>query len=156
MNENPTSASRPGAVMTAFWLLIVGAVLLMTGGLLTATVGFDTLRQAAPPAVSDQAVRDSLWLYRGVGTLFALAAIGLAAVAVRARDGDPRFRRATMALGLAVVVLVALAAVFTGAVFILALLSLLPIVVGVMFLNRPVVGDWFAGIDSTGGTDARE
>lgn len=39
--------SRPGVVTAAFWLLIVGAVLLMTGGLLAAAAGFDTPRQAA-------------------------------------------------------------------------------------------------------------
>ncbi len=129
--------------MTAFWLLIVGAVLLLAGGVLTATTGFDTVRESTPPSVSDQSVRDYLVLYRGTGILFALAAIALAACVVRTRDGDPRYRRATMALGLAIVVLVALAAVLTGAVFILALLSLVPIIAGVMTLNRPAVVDWF-------------
>ena len=70
--------SRPGVVTAAFWLLIVGAVLLMTGGLLAAAVGFDTLRQAAGPSVSDQSIRDYLRLYRGAGVLFALAAAALA------------------------------------------------------------------------------
>ena len=153
MTDDASISERPPAVMTASWLLIVGAVLLMAGGLLTATVGFDTLRQTAPPTVSDAAVRDSLWLYRGVGALFALAAVALTGMAVRTRGGDLRFRRATMALGLAIVVLVALAAVFTGAVFILALLSTVPIVVGVMMLNRPAVSAWFAGVEYGRDTD---
>lgn len=135
---------RPTAVTVAFWLLIGGAVLLLLGGLLTATTGFDTVRQTTPPSISDESVRDLLRLYRGVGVLFCLAAAALGWFAVRTRDGDPRFRRATMALGLAIVVLVALAAALTGAVFILALLSLLPIVGGVMVLNRPAVVEWFA------------
>lgn len=144
MADSPAgSTSRPGAVMTAFWLLIAGAVLLMMGGLLTATTGFDTVRQTTPPSVSDQSLHDLLRLYRGVGVLFCLAAATLTGLAVRARDGDPRFRRATVALGLAIVVLVALAAVMSGAVFILALVSLLPIVAGVMLLNRPAVTQWF-------------
>ncbi|MCB0932074.1 MAG: hypothetical protein KDB71_09280 [Mycobacterium sp.] len=149
MTDTPAPAgkagARPGAVMVAFWLLIVGAVMLMAGGLLTATTGFDTVRQTTPASVSDQSVRDLLRFYRGVGILFCVAAAVLAGSALRTRDGDPRFRRATMALGLAIIVLVALAALLTGAVFILALLSLLPIVGGVMVLNRPAVAQWFVG-----------
>ena len=131
--------------MVAFGLLVVGAVLLMLGGLVTAIMSPGAMREAMPPSVTDQSVHDLLWLYRGVGVLFCLAAAVLTALAVRTRDGDPRFRRATVALGLAIVVLVALAEVLTGAAFILALLSLLPIVAGVIVLNRPVVAQWFAG-----------
>lgn len=135
--------SRPAAVTAAFWALLVGAVLLMAGGLIAATVGFDSLRQAAPPTVSDDALRNYARLYRGAGILFALAAAGLAVLAMRARDGDPRFRRAATTLGLAIVVLVGLAAVFAGT-HILALLSLLPIVVGTLLLGRPGVAEWYA------------
>ena len=149
MTETPAPAgragSRPGAVMVAFWMLIAGAVLLMMAGLLTVTTDFDTVRQTSPSWASDDAVRSYLRLFRGMGLLFCLAAVALTGLAVRARDGDPRYRRAVMALGLAIVVLVPLAAVVTGAVLILALLSLLPIVTGVMLLNRPAVTAWFAG-----------
>ena len=85
--------SRPGVVTGAFWLLLGGAVLLLTGGLLAATVGFDTLRQAAGPSVSDQSIRDYLRLYRGAGILFSLAATALAVFAIKARNRDPRSRR---------------------------------------------------------------
>ena len=132
------SEARPGATTAAFWLLVVGATLLMAGGLMAATVGFDALRQAAPPAVSDQSVRSYLRLYRGTGVLFALAAAALAAFAVRARDGDTRYRRAATGLALAIVVLVGVAAVFAGT-HILALLSLLPIIAGTLMLNRRAV-----------------
>ena len=134
--------SRPAAVTAAFWVLVVGAVLLMAGGLMAATVSFDSLRQAAPPTVSDDAVRSYARLYRGAGILFSVAAAALAAFAVRARDGDPRFRRSAMTLGLTIVVLVGLAAVFAGT-HILALLSLVPIVVGTLLLSRPAVVDWY-------------
>lgn len=140
------SSSRPGAVMVAFWLLIAGAVLLLLGGLLTAATGFDTLRQDVPASVSDESLHSYLRLYRGVGVLFCVAAVALAALAARARDGDPRFRRAVMAMGLALVVLVAIVDVVFGRSFIFALMSLLPIIAGVMVLNRPAVSDWFAGI----------
>ena len=129
------SESRPSSVTPAFWLLVVGAVLLMAGGLLAATVDFDALRRTAPPMVSDQSVRNYLRLYRGAGVLFALAAAALAALAVRARDGDVRFRRAATGLALVIVVLVGVAAVFAGT-HILALLSLLPIITGTLMLNR--------------------
>jgi hypothetical protein len=138
------SESRPTGLTAAFWLLLVGAVLLLAGGLMAATVGFDALRQAAPPAVSDDALRNYARLYRGAGILFSIAAAALGVFAVRARDRDPRFRRAVMTLGLTIVVLVGLAAVFAGT-HILALLSLLPIVVGTLLLNRPNVVEWYAG-----------
>lgn len=139
-----TIESRPAPVTAAFWALILGAVLLMAGGLMAATVGFDSLRQAAPASVSDDAVRNYGRLYRGAGALFCVAAAGLAVLAVRAaRDRDPRARRAAMTLGLAIVVIVGLAAVFAGT-HILALLSLVPIVVGTLLLSRPNVVEWYA------------
>lgn len=136
--------SRPSAVTTACWLLVIGAVLLICGGLLAALVSFDSLRQAAPPTVTDEALNDYARLYRGAGILFALAGVALAWFAARARTRDLRARRAAMALGLTIIVLVALAAVFSGT-HILALLSLLPIVVGTLLLSRPAVLDWYAG-----------
>jgi len=135
--------SRPSAVTAAVWVLVVGAVLLMVGGLMAATVSVDALRQAAPPTVSDDAVRDYARLYRGAGILFSIAAAALGAFAVRARDGDPRFRRSAMTLGLTIVVLVGVAAVFAGT-HILALLGLVSIVVGILLLSRPSVVDWYA------------
>lgn len=140
---------RPGVVTAAFWLLIGGAVLLLTGGLLAATVGFDTLRSAAGPSVSDQSIRDYLRLYRGAGILFSLAAAALAVFAIRTRNRDPRSRRATISLGLAIVVLVAIAAVFAGT-HVLALLSMVPIIVGTLLLGRPAAADWFSGWSDAG------
>ena len=132
------SQPRTGVPTAAFWLLVVGAALLMFGGVMAVTVGFDALRHAAPETVSDQSVRNYLRLYRGTGVLFALAAAALAVFVVRARDGDPRFRRATSGLALAIVVLVGVAAVFAGT-HILALLSLLPIIAGTLMMNRRAV-----------------
>lgn len=136
--------SRPSAVTTACWLLVVGGVLLIAGGLLATLVSFDSLRQAAPITVTDEALHDYARLYRGAGILFGLAGVALVWFAARARSRDLRARRAAMALGLSIVVLVAVAAVFSGT-HILALLSLLPIVVGTLLLGRPTVLDWYAG-----------
>ena len=138
------TASRPGGVTAAVWLLVIGAVLLMAGGLLAANVSVDALRQGAPATVSDESIRDYARLYRGAGIIFAVAGVALTAFAVRARDRNPRFRRAAMALGLAIVVVVAVAAVFAGT-HILALLSLLPIIVGTLMLSRPHIVEWYAG-----------
>ena len=135
---------RPAGVTTAFWLLVFGAALLMGGGLMAATVSVDAVRQAAPPTASDDAIRDYAMLHRGAGILFGLAAAALTGFAVRARDGDPRFRRATIALALAIIVIVAVAAVFAGT-HILALLSLLPIIVGTLMLGRPALQGWYSG-----------
>ncbi len=138
------SETRPGAVSTAYWLLVLGGVLLMAGGLLAGTVSFDSLRQAAPASVNDDAVRAYARLQRGTGVLFGIAGVALVWFAGRARRRDVRSRRAAMALGLAVVVLVAVAAVLSGT-HILALLSLIPIVVGTLLLGRPPVVEWYAG-----------
>ena len=137
-------AVRPSAVTVACWLLVLGAVLLMAGGLLAALVNVDSLRQAAPAAVTDDAVRSYARLYRGTGALFATAGVALSWLAIRARNRDRRARRAAVALGLVVVVVVAVIAVFAGT-HILALLGLLPIIVGSLLLNRPSVVDWYAG-----------
>ncbi|MCB0939449.1 MAG: hypothetical protein KDB72_04330 [Mycobacterium sp.] len=136
-------------VTAAFWLLVVGAVLLLAGGLLSVTINFDTLRHAAAPSVSDQAIRDFIRLHRAAGVACAMAAVGLSALVVRTRAGDPRFRRATIALGLVTIVLVALIAVFVGT-HILALLSLLPIIAGTLLLTRPPVVEWFNADDQAG------
>lgn len=145
-SESPDSQSpepRPTVVSVATWLLLLGAAMLIAGGIYTATVAFDTLRRVAPSSVSDASVRSYLTLYRGTGALFAVSGLGLAFLAMRTRDRDARFRRAVLGLALAIVVLAGGAAVFSGA-HILALLSLVPIIVGVLLLNRQDAIAWFA------------
>lgn len=136
--------TRPAALTAAFWTLLVGAVLLAAGGLMAATVTYAGLREAAPQTVPDEAVRNYARLYRGAGTLFAVSGAALAVFTVRARARDARSRRAAMTLGLTIVVLVGLAAVFAGT-HILALFSLVPIVVGTLLLSRPAAAEWYAG-----------
>lgn len=133
--DSEANRTRPNAVTAAFWTLVFGAMLLLAGGLMAAIVDFDALRDAAPPGVSDESVRNYLRLYRGAGILFALAAVLLVAFAVRARANDPRYRRATAGLALTIVVVVGMAAVFAGT-HILALLSLLPIIAGTLMFSR--------------------
>lgn len=148
------NVDRPAAVTRAIWLLIGGAVLVAAGGMVTAAVSFDTLRQVAAATVPDDMVRSTMWLYRGVGALFVLASAGLVFVAWRTRGGDVRFRRATTALSLAVVVVVSLSAVLVGT-HILALLGVLPILLGIVLLGRPAAVEWFAGHPGAGTFDDR-
>ncbi|KAA0110719.1 hypothetical protein [Mycolicibacterium sp. P1-5] len=116
---------RPRALNTSFWLLLVGAVMLMGGGLVAMT--------ASIPAV-----------FRGAGIVCIVAGAMIAFLAGRVRkNGDPRFRRATLALTFTVVVLVCLVAAL-GVVHILALLSVLPLIVGAMLLSRPAATGWSA------------
>ncbi|SBS75831.1 conserved membrane hypothetical protein [uncultured Mycobacterium sp.] len=114
---------RPRAVTVAFWLLLVGAVMLICGGLIAATASIPVL-------------------FRGVGIVCVVAGAMIAFLAGRVRKtGDPRFRRATLALSFVVVVLVSLVAVL-GIVHLLALLSVLPLIVGAMLLSRPAAAGW--------------
>jgi uncharacterized membrane protein len=70
-------------------------VLLIVGGLIAATVSW-------PGAVNT--------LYRGSGVLTVVVGVAMAFLAGRSRGGDPRFRRAAMALALAAAAVIAIAA----------------------------------------------
>ena len=140
---------RPGVVTGAVWALLIGGVMLAAGGLTTAAVSFDTLRQVASASVPDESIRASLWLYRGVGILFTAAAAALILLAVRAGRREIRFRRATVALGMTVILVVVLISAVVGT-HILALLSLVPIVVGTWLLSRPAAVQWYLGSGGIG------
>ncbi len=133
---------RPRSLTIAFWLLIVGAVMLMAGGLLAITLGYDLLREALPSSFSDQAVRRLLVFRRGAGVLCVVTGLALAFLAGRTRNGDVRYRRATLGLGLVTILLVGIMQVFVN-IGLIALLSLLPIIVGTLLLSRPQVVQWF-------------
>ncbi len=117
---------RPRPVTAAFWCWVVAAVLLIVGGLIAASV--DVL-----PV-----------FFRGAGVITVLAGAGLAFVAGRARTGDTRFRRAAIALSLALVILVALVAAF-GVVHILTLISVIPLIAGTALITRPAAAAYFEG-----------
>ena len=112
--------SRPRVVTAAFWCWVVASILLIVGGLIAASV-------SALPMV-----------YRGGGVITALAGAGMAFLAGRSRSGDTRYRRAAIALSLVIVVLVAIASVLGGAVHVLTLLGVLPLIAGTVLITRPV------------------
>ncbi len=115
--------ARPRAVSAAFWCWEVASLLLIVGGLIAATVDL--------PAI-----------YRGAGALTALAGAGIAYLAGRMRNGDGRFKRAGLALALAVVVLVALAAV-AGVVHLLTLIAVIPLIAGIALITRPAAAAFY-------------
>jgi peptidoglycan/LPS O-acetylase OafA/YrhL len=110
-------SSRPRVVTAGFWCWLAAAVLLIVGGLIAASLSL--------PVV-----------YRGAGVVTAVAGAGMAFLAGRSRSGDSRFRRAAVALSLAIVVLVALVSVF-GIVHVLTLLAVIPLIAGAVLMTRP-------------------
>jgi hypothetical protein len=111
--------SRPRAVTAAFWCWVAASILLIVGGLIAASVGVLPM------------------VYRGGGVITVLAGLGMAFAAGRTRRGDIRYRRAGIALSLAIVVLVAVVSVFGGAVHALTLVAVLPLIAGTVLITRP-------------------
>jgi Ca2+/Na+ antiporter len=91
-------------------------MLLIVGGLIAASVSLPTV-------------------FRGAGVLTAIAGVGMAFLTGRTRRGDTRFRRAAVALSLAIVVFVALVAVF-GVVHMLTLVAVIPLIAGTVLITR--------------------
>jgi peptidoglycan/LPS O-acetylase OafA/YrhL len=93
----PASDGRPRSAQVAFWLFIAAAVALIASGLLLAF--------SSTPVPG---------FFRGAGGLFAVAGMALAALAGRARrTDDPRFGRATVALAMALVLLLGMFALIS-------------------------------------------
>ncbi|MBX7435034.1 hypothetical protein JDV09_23475 [Mycobacterium sp. Y57] len=143
--SSSTPPDRPRVVNIAFWCFVGGAVIMMAGGLMSASTSYEYARAAIPATVGDDEVRSYLTVYRGSGIVAAIAAAGLAFLAGRARRGDARFRRAAVALAAAIVVLIGLLALLVGVANPVMLLSLLPMLAGVILMMRPAARDWYAG-----------
>jgi peptidoglycan/LPS O-acetylase OafA/YrhL len=115
---------RPRVVIAAFWCWVVASVLLVMFGLLLA-FSADNL-----PV-----------LFHGAGVLFALSGLGLGYLSGQARLGYARFRRAAVALALAVVVLLAVFALISrGPVWLLVMILTM---VGAVLMMRPSAQGWF-------------
>ena len=125
----PSSPARPQAVKVAFWCWVVAAGLRMGGGRRTATA-------EVPPAYRN--------LVLGFGAITAVAGAAMAFCAGRARRGDNRFRRAAVALSMAVVIVVGLLALL-GVAQLLSLVALLPLIAGTVSITRPPAQSWFDG-----------
>jgi hypothetical protein len=123
-----TSANpRPRSVQVAFWSWVAAAVVLVLFGmwLLASTAPIFT---------------------RGVGVILAVAGLAVGYLAARTANGDKRFRRAAVALSLALAVLLALLAILN-----LRPLWLIPMVLllaGAHAATRTSVDPWFDAVDS--------
>lgn len=115
---------RPRAVTAAFWVWVVGAVLLLVLGMLLA------LNPAHLPP-----------FLRGAGVVFAVAGLALGFVAGRTRSGDTRFRRAAVGLALPLVVLLALFILIGGGI--LWVLPMVLTLVGAVLVMRASAQEWF-------------
>jgi len=124
MTELPADP-RPRAVTTAFWCWLAGAVLLIVGGLLTTAV--------AVPLPT---------LFRGMGVVVAISGVGMAFVAGRTHAGDARYKRAAVALSMAIVVLVGVIALL-GVLHICALLAPLALIAGTVAIRSSAAQTWF-------------
>jgi hypothetical protein len=123
---------RPRTVNAAFWSWLVAAVLLILGGLLIATT------TSHIPA-----------FFRGAGGLFAVAGFATGYLAGRTRQGDKRFRRATVALSLALSVLLTLFALMTMGFIWLVIIVL--VVTAATLATRPSAQEWFDSIEQPPG-----
>lgn len=144
MTSSPASPDRPRVVDIAFWCFVGGAVIMMVGGLMSASTSYEFARSAIPATVADDQVRSYLTIYRYSGVGLAVAAAALAFLSGRARRGDERFRRAAMAMVAAIVVLVLLLALVVGVANPVILLALLPMLVGLVLMTRRPARDWYA------------
>jgi peptidoglycan/LPS O-acetylase OafA/YrhL len=116
--------SRPRVVTAGFWCWAAASVLLVAFGLLLAL---------SPDSLPT--------LFRGMGVLFAASGLGLGFLAGRARLGDARFRRAGIALSLAIVVILAIFALYSrGPIW---LLMMILTMVGAVLMMRPPAQEWF-------------
>jgi len=116
---------RPRIVDAAFWCWLAAAILLAALGLLLA------LNKAPLPV-----------FLRGAAALFVVAGLALGYLAGRTRAGHGRYRRATVALALALVVLLALF-ILIGGGGVLWVLPMILTLVGAILVMRPTAQEWF-------------
>jgi CDP-diglyceride synthetase len=115
---------RPRIVTIALWCWLVAAALLIALGLLSVTA------------------RNVLFFVRGAGVLFIVAALALAFLAGRTAKGDARYRRATVALALALVVLLALYTLLSQGIA--WVVPMVLVMVAAVLMMRPSAHAWFS------------
>ncbi|KDF00557.1 membrane protein [Mycolicibacterium aromaticivorans JS19b1 = JCM 16368] len=115
---------RPRLVSIAFWCWLAGAIVLMLGGLLL-------VFSNSPVPV----------FFRGAGVLWIVAGALLSYIAGRTRGGDTRFRRAAVALSIALAILLALFSVMTGGL--VWLFAMVLVFVPAVLIMRPAAQEWY-------------
>ena len=146
-----TSANpRPRIVEVAFWCWMAAAVLLILAGVLEMTmVKYSDLRHAYPASVPDSDVKSFFDNYRTVAIVCAVLGMAIGYFAGRTRRGNKRFRRGTIALSVAgVVLLLAAKVLLLSAVTPLAVLAVIPLLVALVAVTRDAASAWFDAVDS--------
>ena len=142
--SHPTPPARPTIVNIAFWLVLVGAVLLLSGGLLGLSVAIsaeDGVFGANTPPDTVQTMRT---LLGGLSVLWALVGMALSFLSGRTRNGDLRFRRVVVWMAVAVVVMVFLLTFLAPFTITLPVLfGVVPLAIGATLYMRPASSDWF-------------
>lgn len=136
-------------VQVAFWSWLVAAVLLLLGGALELWTGF-VLHDARGGA--DQ-LKPLLYYLRGVGALCIALGIGIAYLAGRTRRGDKRFRRGSVALSIATVVVLLVGAILVGWVNLPAVLAVIALLVAIVAATRDSASAWFDAMASGSSSD---
>jgi peptidoglycan/LPS O-acetylase OafA/YrhL len=119
---------RPRAVTIAFFCWLAAAILLILGGLLL------VFSNGQAPV-----------FFRGAGVVWIVTGALLSYLAGRARGGDTRFRRAAVALSIALALLLALFAVMSSGLVWLFVLIL--VLVGAVVIMRPAAQQWYVPSD---------
>jgi len=86
--------------------------------------------------------------YRTVAIVCAVLGMAIGYFAGRTRGGNKRFRRGTVALSVAGVVLLLAAKVLLGGVGLLAVLAVIPLLVAVVSATRDSASAWFDAVAS--------
>jgi|EndMetStandDraft_6_1072998.scaffolds.fasta_scaffold39400_3 peptidoglycan/LPS O-acetylase OafA/YrhL len=120
---------RPRAVTIAFFCWLAAAILLILGGLLL------VFSNGQAPV-----------FFRGAGVVWIVTGALLSYLAGRARGGDTRFRRAAVALSIALALLLALFAVMSSGLVWLFVLIL--VLVGAVVIMRPAAQQWYVPSDA--------
>ncbi|PIB77523.1 hypothetical protein CQY22_000710 [Mycolicibacterium brumae] len=123
--------------------MFVGAILLIVGGALAATVDGDAIRAQAQGVLTPDQTESLLLAHRIGGVLVAAAGLGIGYLTAQARRGDERYRRSGVVLSVATVFAVLVITVFLGS-HLLTIIGMLPIIVGALMLTRPAARAWFA------------
>src|ERR1700674_4495071 len=145
------TAANPGPriVEVAFWCWMAAAALLILAGVLEMTmVKYSDMRHTFAASVPDSEVRSLFETYRTVAIVCGGLGVAIGNFAGRTRGGNKRFRRGTVALSVAGVVLLLAATVLLSAVTLLAVVAVIPLLVAVVAATREPASAWFDAVDS--------
>ena len=143
---------RPRVVDVAFWCWMVAAVLLAVAGIASELVRYDRVRAIAAKTISDEQVHRFVLYYQYVGFLWVLVALTVGYLAYRTREGNKRFRRASVALSLSAIVLL-LGWAFLASLPTPGLLASLALMASVVLVMLPTANEWFNVVQRGGGDD---